>query len=95
MWFEPESVSTRNNYAPKIFLMVDIKRWHCTDRSTVLAAPTARVKDKSREGGHAAVGIDPIYDGVQPGVLQQSRARRRSKSQEVRVATWNVGSMVR
>ena len=37
-----------------------------TVRSTVLAAPPAIVKDKSG-GGHAAVGLDPINVGVQPG----------------------------
>ena len=44
-----------------------------------------------------AVGLDPINEGVQPDVLQRGRsgmARQRSKSQDVRVASWNVSSMV-
>ena len=52
---------------------------------------------KSGEGGQTAVGLDPINEGVQPDVLQQGRAgmaRQRSKSQDVRTATWNVSSMV-
>ena len=68
---------------------------HCTARSTVLAAPPAMVKDKS--GGQTAVGLDPINDGVQPDVLQRGRAVmacQRSKSQDVRAATWNVSCMV-
>ena len=63
----------------------------------VLAAPPAMVKDKSGEGGQTAVGLDPINEGVQPDVLQRGRAgmtRQRSKSQDVRTATWNVSSMV-
>ena len=32
-----------------------------------------RVENKSGEGGQTAVGLVPIYDGVQPGVLQLSR----------------------
>ena len=70
---------------------------HCTARSTVLAAPPAMVKDKSREGGQTAVRLDPINEGVQPDVLQQGQAgmaHQRSKSQDVRTATWNVSSMV-
>ena len=66
-------------------------------RSTVLAAPSAMVKEKSGEGGQTAVGLDPINDGMQPDVLQRGRAVmacRRSKSHEVRAATWNVSSMV-
>ena len=62
----------------------------------VLAAPPAMVKDKSG-GGQTAVGLDPINEGVQPDVLQLGRAgmaRQRSKSQDVRTATWNVSSMV-
>ena len=53
--------------------------------------------DKSGEGGQTAVGLDPINEGVQPDVLQRGRAgmaRQRSKSQDVRTATWNVSSMV-
>ena len=55
------------------------------------------VKDKSGEGGQTAVGLDPINDGVQHDVLQPGRAVmacQRSKSQDVRAATWNVSSMV-
>ena len=54
------------------------------------------VKDKSGEG-QTAVGQDPINEGVQPDVLQRGRAgmtRQKSKSQDVRAATWNVSSMV-
>ena len=73
-----------------------LKRGHCIFRSTVLAAPPAMFKDNSG-GGQTAVGLDPINDGVQPDVLQRGRpvkACRRSRSQEVRVATRNVSSMV-
>ena len=55
------------------------------------------VKDKSGEGGQTAVGLDPINEGVQLDVLQRGRAgmaHQRSKSQDVRAATWNVSSMV-
>ena len=66
---------------------------HCTTRSTVLAGPPAMVKDKSGEEGQTAVGLDPINDGVQLDVLQRCQAVmacQRSKSQDVRAATWNV-----
>ena len=59
--------------------------------------PPAMVKDKSGEGGQTAVGLDPINEGVQPDVLQRGQAgmaRQRSKSPDVRTATWNVSSMV-
>ena len=62
-----------------------------------MAAPPAMVKIKNEEGGQTAVGLDPINEGVQPDVLQQGRtgmANQRSKSQDVRAATWNVSSMV-
>ena len=75
------------------FMMAQLKRGHCTTRSTV----PAMVKDKSGEGGQTAVGLDPINEGVQPDVLQRVRAGmacQRSKSQDVRTATWNVSSMV-
>ena len=54
-------------------------------------------KNKSGEGDQTAVGLDPINECVQPGVLQRGRAgmvRQRIKSQDVRTATWNVSSMV-
>ena len=57
----------------------------------MLAAAPAMVKYESG-GGHTAVGLDPINEGVQPDVLQQGRAgmaRQRSKSQDVRAAIWN------
>ena len=75
-------------------MMAQLKHGHCTVRSTVLAAPSAMVKDKSGEGGQTAVRLDPINEGVQLDVLQRDRARQRSKSQDVRAATWNVSSMV-
>ena len=78
-------------------MMTQLKRGHCTTRSTVLAASPDMVKDKSGEGGQTAVGLDPINEGVQTDVLQLGRAgmaRQRSKSQDVRAATWNVISMV-
>ena len=78
-------------------MMAQLEHGHCTARSTVLVAPPAMVKDKSGEGGQTAVGLDPINEGVQPDVLQLGRAgmaRQRSKSQDVRTATWNVSSMV-
>ena len=72
-------------------MMAQLEHGHCTARSTVLVAPPAMVKDKSGEGGQTAVGLDPI------NVLQRGRAgmaRQRSKSHDVRTATWNVSSMV-
>ena len=74
--------------------MAQLKRGHYTARSTVLAAPPAMVKDKSGERGQTAIGLDPINEGVQPDVLQRGLACQRSKSQDVRVATWNMNSMV-
>ena len=71
-------------------MMAQLKRWHPTVRSTILAAPPTMVKDKFGEGGHTAVGLDPINEGVQSDVLQRGRAgvsRQRSKSQDVRPAT--------
>ena len=61
--------------------------------------PLARVMGVGRQqqGGQTAVGQDPINEGVQPDVLQRGRAgmaRQRSKSQDVRTATWNVSRMV-
>ena len=52
---------------------------------------------KDREGGQTAVGLVPIYNGVQPDVLHRDwavMACRRNKSREVSGATWNVSSMV-
>ena len=60
-----------------------LKRGNFTARSTVLTTPTAMVKDKSGEGGHTTVGLDPINEGVQSDVLQRGRAGmawQRSKS---------------
>ena len=77
--------------------MAQLKCGHCTARSTVLTASPVMVKDKSRERGQTAVRLDPINDGVQPDVLQQSwavMACQKSKPQDVRAATWNVSSMV-
>ena len=65
MWLTPGKVSV----SLKLFMMAKLKHGHCTVR-TVLVAPPAMVKDKSGEGGHTAVGLDPINDGVRPGVLQ-------------------------
>ena len=93
MWLTPGRASSRKN----LFTMAQLEHGYCTARSTVLAAPSAMVKDKSGEGGHTAVGLDPINEGVQPDVLQRGRAGmayQRSKSQDVRTATWNVSSMV-
>ena len=92
-----KGIRSSKNVAPKLFMMAQLEHGHCTARSTVLAAPPAMVKDKSGEGGQTAVGLDPINEGVQPDVLQRGRAgmaRQRSKSQDVRTATWNVSSMV-
>ena len=55
-------------------MMAKLKRGHRTARSTVLAAPSAMVTDKSEEGGQTAVELYPINDGVQPDVLQRGRA---------------------
>ena len=77
--------------------MEKLKRGHCIAWSTVRAAPPIMVKDKSGEGGHTAVGLDPISDCVQPDALQQGRAVmacQRSKSQDVSAATCNVTSMI-
>ena len=97
MWLTPGRASGHKNVAPKLFIMAQLEHGHCTARSTVLAAPPAMVKDKSGEGGQTAVGLDPVNEGVQPDVLQRGRtgmARQRSKSQDVRTATWNVSSTV-
>ena len=91
-----KGIRSLKNVAQKLFMMAQLEHGHCTARSTVLAAPPAMVKDKSG-GGQTAVGLDPINEGVQPDVLQRGRAgmaRQRSKSQDVRTATWNVSSMV-
>ena len=77
--------------------MAQLEHGHCAARSTLLPAPPAIVKDKSGEGCRTAVGLDPINECLQPDVLQRGRAgmaRQRSKSQDVRTATWNVSSMV-
>ena len=80
-------------------MMVKLKRVYCTSRSTVLKLIPAMVKegDESGVGGPTAVGLDPIYDGVQSDVYQLQighavMTRRRSRSQEVKAATWNVSS---
>ena len=51
--------SGRKNVAPKLFMMVKLKRDHCTARSTVLVALPAMVKDKSGEGSQTAVCPKP------------------------------------
>ena len=97
MWLTPRRASGRKNIAPKLFMMAQLKRGHCTARSTFLAAPPAIVKDKSGGGGQTAVGRNPINEGVPPHLLQRGRAvmtRQRSKSPDVRAAIWNVISMV-
>ena len=94
MWLTPGRASGHK----KRFMMAQLEHGHCTARSTVLVAPPAMVKDKSGEGGQTAVVLNPINEGVQPDVLQRGRAgimaRQRSKSQDVRTATWNLSSMV-
>ena len=85
------------NVALKLFMMAQLKRGHCTARGTVLAAPPTMVKNRSGEGGHTTVGLDPINEGVQLDVLQRGRAgmaHQRSNSQDVIAATWNVSSMI-
>ena len=57
MGWTPGRASGRKNVAPKHFMIAQLKRGHCTARSTVL--------DKS-EGGQIAVGLDPFNEGVQP-----------------------------
>ena len=89
MWLTPVRASGHKTSAPKLFIMVELKRGHCAVRSTILAAPPAIIEDKSG-GDQIEVGLDPIYDGVQPDVMQRCRAVmtcRRSKSQEVMAAT--------
>ena len=44
-----KGIQSKKNVAPKLFMMAQLKRGHCTARSTVLAAPAAMVKDKSGE----------------------------------------------
>ena len=78
--------------APKLFMMAQLEHGHCTARSTILAAPPAKVKDKSGEGGQTTVGLDPINESVQRG--RAGMARQRSRSQDVRTDTWNVRSMI-
>ena len=78
-------------------MVAQLEHGHCTARNTVLAATPAMVKDKSGEGDQTAVRVDPINEGVQLDVLQRGRAGmacQRSKSQDVRTATWNVSSIV-
>ena len=78
-------------------MMAQLEHEHCTARSTVLASPPTMVKDTSGEGGQTAVGLDPINEGVQPDVLQRGwagMARQRSKSLNVRTATWNVSRLI-
>ena len=53
-------------------MMAQLKRGHCTTRSTVLAAPPAMVNDKSGEGGQTAVGLDPINEDMQPDTAARS-----------------------
>ena len=72
MWLTPGRSSGVKKCAPKLFMRVELNRGHCTTRSTVVAAPPAMGKDKN--GGQTAVGLDPIYDGVQPVVLQRGLA---------------------
>ena len=55
------------------------------------------LKTRAEKEAQTAVGLDPINEGVQPDVLQRGRAgmaRQRSKTHDVRTATWNVSSMV-
>ena len=55
------------------------------------------VNDKRGEGGQTAVGLNPINEGVATGCTAARSGwygRQRSKSQDVRAATWNVSSMV-
>ena len=97
MWLTPGRVSCRVKRCSQTLHDCNTKRGHCTDRSTVLVALPYMVKDKSGKLGPTGVGFNPINDGEQPDVLQQCRAlmaSQRSKSQDVRAATWNVSSMV-
>ena len=96
MWLTPGRAYGRKHVAPKLFMMAQLEHGHCTARSTVLAAPPAMVKDESG-GGQTACRLDPINEGVQTDVLQRGRAgmaHQRSKTQDVRTATWNVSSIV-
>ena len=56
MWLTPGRASGHKNYAPELFMMVELKRGHCTAHSTVLV-----IKNKSEEGGYNVVGLYPIY----------------------------------
>ena len=83
MWLTQEGHSVVKKVAPKLFMMAQLEHGHCTARSTVLAAPPARVKDKSGKRGQTAVGLDPINEGVQPDVLQRGRAGMARHVKEV------------
>ena len=45
-----KGIRSQKNVAPKIFMMAQLKRGHCTARSTVLAALPAMIKDQSGRG---------------------------------------------
>ena len=49
MWLTPGRASGRKYSAPKFFMMVELKRGHCTAHSTFLAAPPDMVKEQSRK----------------------------------------------
>ena len=68
MWLTPGRASGRKKTLLQNFMMAQLEHGHCTARITVLATPSAMVKDKSG-GGQTAVGLDPINEGVQPDVL--------------------------
>ena len=96
MWLTSGRASGRKNVAPKLFMMAQLKRGHCTARTTVLVAPPAMVKDKSG-GGQTAVRLDPINEDVQPDVLQRGQAGmacQRSKSENVNSMVGRSGEVV-
>ena len=69
MWLTSGRASRHKNVAPKLFMMAQPKRGHCTAHSTLLAVPAAMVKDTIGEGGQTAVGLYPINECVQPDAL--------------------------
>ena len=75
-------------------MMAQLEHWHCTARSTVLAAQLVMLKYKSGEGGQTAVGLDPINEGVQPDVLQRGRAGMARQRSGGKMITLESGPVV-
>ena len=52
-------------------MMAQLEHGHCTAYSKSWWLHQPWLKTRVGEGGHTAVGLDPINEGVQPDVLQQ------------------------